>query len=227
MSKGWLSRLGYRFYRNPWIIFTVGPIYLFLISYRLWPKGARARVKWSVMKTNLALIGVVVLAWFTIGIGDFLLVQVPISLSAAVLGVWLFYVQHQFDGVYWRRTEDWDFFDQALEGSSFYRLPRIFQWFSGNIGFHHIHHLGARIPNYFLEKVQREVELFQTVKPMTIRDSLRCAKFRLFDEENLELVGFARVKELAERARQNAKKTRTAASKLSSAKGTRTIAPAQ
>ena len=113
---------------------------------------------------------------------------------AGSAGLWLFYVQHQFDGVYWQRREEWDYTKAALEGSSFYKLPRLLQWFSGNIGFHHIHHLSARIPNYHLEKCHRAEPLFQTVKPLTLSASFKSLAFRLWDEQRHKLIGFRALK---------------------------------
>jgi omega-6 fatty acid desaturase (delta-12 desaturase) len=109
------------------------------------------------------------------------------------VGVWLFYVQHNFEGVYWERHEDWDFVKAGLEGSSFYKLPKVLQWFTGNIGFHHIHHLSPRIPNYLLERCHRENPIFQ-IKPVTIFTSLKSLTFRLWDEKNHKLVGYRKLK---------------------------------
>ena len=113
---------------------------------------------------------------------------------AGAAGVWLFYVQHQFDGVYWERGENWDYATAALKGSSYYKLPRILQWFSGNIGFHHIHHLSPRIPNYNLEKCHESEPLFQSVKPVTFFSSLKSVTFRLWDEQQRTLVGFGHLR---------------------------------
>jgi omega-6 fatty acid desaturase (delta-12 desaturase) len=115
------------------------------------------------------------------------------------VGIWLFYVQHQFEGVYWERHQNWDYVDAALKGSSFYKLPRVLQWFSGNIGFHHIHHLSPKIPNYKLEQAYAENELFH-IQPITLRSSMKSLKFRLWDEENRQLVGFGYLKTLPETA---------------------------
>ena len=120
---------------------------------------------------------------------------------AGGLGVWMFYVQHQFEDVYWERGGDWDYFSAAIEGSSFYKLPKVLQWFSGNIGFHHIHHLSARIPNYHLERCHRSHPLFQSVKPITLPASLKCAAYRLWDEENKKLVGYRYLKTYLKQAR--------------------------
>ncbi|MEI6566503.1 MAG: fatty acid desaturase, partial [Verrucomicrobiota bacterium] len=119
-----------------------------------------------------------------------ILLQLVVLTVAASAGVWLFYVQHQFEGVYWQRHENWDYQEAALQGSSFYKLPRILQWFSGNIGFHHIHHLSPRIPNYNLEKCHNAEPLFQTVKPVTLLASLGTMNLRLWDEQEQRLVGF-------------------------------------
>jgi len=126
----------------------------------------------------------------------YLLLQLTVMMVAGSAGVWLFYVQHQFEGVYWQRREQWDYAQAALQGSSFYKLPRLLQWFSGNIGFHHIHHLSPRIPNYHLEKCHKAEPLFQTVKPVTLSTSMKSFAFRLWDEQRHKLVGFRALKAL-------------------------------
>ena len=135
------------------------------------------------------------LSW-VFGFKEYLIIQLTVIMVAGSAGVWLFYVQHQFEGVYWERNEDWDYAAAALHGSSFYKLPRVLQWFSGNIGFHHIHHLSPRIPNYHLEKCHRAEALFQTVKPVTLLGSLKSLTFRLWDEHRNRLVGFGHLKTL-------------------------------
>ena len=122
--------------------------------------------------------------------------QLTILMVAGSAGVWLFYVQHQYEGVYWERSEKWDYVSAALHGSSFYKLPKILQWFSGNIGFHHIHHLSARIPNYNLERCHKAEPLFQTVKPITLVSSLKSFTFRLWDEQHRRLVGYGHLRTL-------------------------------
>lgn len=191
-SSRW-KQIGYRLYRNPLIMFGLGSGLVFLIMNRFVPKGIQKRERNSIIWTDLALIGILVIAIFTIGIKAYLLIQVPVMWIAAVLGVWLFYVQHQFEDVYWVRHEDWDYVKAALEGSSFYKLPKILQWFSGNIGFHHIHHLSPRIPNYYLEPCHKENAIFQ-IKPITLLSSLKSLTFRLWDEKNNQLVGFRALK---------------------------------
>jgi acyl-lipid omega-6 desaturase (Delta-12 desaturase) len=188
------KRIAYRLYRNPLIIFTVGAWLSFLVLQRFpnFKDGKRERN--SILWTDLALLLIFVVAGLTIGLGDFLLVVLPVMILGTSVGVWLFYVQHQFEGVYWERHKQWSYVDAALKGSSFYQLPRVLQWFSGNIGFHHIHHLSPRIPNYNLEQAYSENELFH-IQPVTLRSGMRSLKFRLYDEENHRLVGFGYVKE--------------------------------
>ena len=189
------TRLKYRLYRHPLVMLGIGPLYTFVVSYRFWPKGASARVRRSVIVTNVLLAAGVTGMSMLVGWKDFLVVHGTILAISGTTGVWLFYVQHQFEDVYWERGENWDYVRQSIEGSSFYRLPRILQWFSGNIGFHHIHHLSSRIPNYYLEKVQKAIPELQRVKPVTLRASLRSLRFRLFDERRRRLVGFDEVPE--------------------------------
>lgn len=192
------KRLAYRVYRNPLIIFTLGAWLSFLVFQRF-PTGKESkRERNSILWTDLALLVIGVVASLTIGLGDFLRILLPVVFIGTSAGVWLFYVQHQFEGVYWERHMHWSYVDAALKGSSFYRLPKILQWFSGNIGFHHIHHLSPRIPNYRLEQAYDENELFH-IKPVTLRSSMRSLRFRLYDEENHRLVGFDYLKELSRR----------------------------
>jgi omega-6 fatty acid desaturase (delta-12 desaturase) len=186
-----MQRLHYRIYRNPLILFGVGPLYLFLVQQRMINWSETKRVRLSVLRTNLTIVTILAIAYFTIGLKAFVAVQLPITIIASSAGVWLFYVQHQFEGVYWERGENWDYVAQALEGSSFYKLPKLFQWFSGSIGFHHVHHLSARIPNYLLEKCHKESGLFEHVPEITLVKSLRCLTYRLWDEETGELITFS------------------------------------
>jgi omega-6 fatty acid desaturase (delta-12 desaturase) len=188
------KRLAYRLARNPLVLFLIGPLFLFFIQYRFVSPKAGLRERNSVYWTNLAL-----LCWggvlsFFLGLKTYLLLQFVQVAIAGAGGVWLFYVQHQFEGVYWERGTDWDYCTAALKGSSFYKLPKILQWFSGNIGYHHIHHLSPRIPNYNLEKCHRAEPLFQTVKPVTLFASFKSLTFRLWDEQRRKLVSFRAVK---------------------------------
>lgn len=190
------TRIKYRFVRNPICLFLIGPSILFLIVHRIslgtsGPKGTK-----SVHLTNLGIAVMAAVISFFIGFKAYLMIQLPIVMIAASTGVWLFYVQHQFEGVYWERNEKWDYVTEALKGSSFFKLPKILQWFTGNIGFHHIHHLSPRIPNYFLEKCYRENPMFQKIKPITLLTSIKSLSFRLWDEQHHRLVGFGYLKDL-------------------------------
>ena len=184
------TKFYYRFYRNPVVMFTIGPLFIFLIKYRFTRSTSSTRERNSNNRTKFALLGIFILISLTIGIKAFILIQAPIFIFSSATGVWLFYVQHQFEGVYWERKENWDYVTVALEGSSFYKLPKILQWFSGNIGFHHIHHLSPRIPNYFLEKCHKENSIFHSVKQITLWSSLKSITYRLWDEENRKMVHF-------------------------------------
>ena len=191
---GW-KKLGYRIMRNPLILFTVGAPLSFVIGQRFSSRDAGKKERYSVYWTNLALLVIIVLMSVTIGIRAYVLVQLPILVLGTVAGVWLFYVQHNFEGVYWARHDRWDFVAASFQGSSFYKLPRILQWFTGSIGYHHVHHISPRIPNYFLEKCHQDNPVFQAVKPLTLWSSRRSLFLRLWDEEGQVLVGFGALKE--------------------------------
>jgi acyl-lipid omega-6 desaturase (Delta-12 desaturase) len=187
------KRFAYRLTRNPLILFVLAPLFVFAIKQRFpSPKAAR-RERLSVYTTNLALLAVGTGLSFLFGFKTYVLLQLGIMMGAGTAGLWLFYVQHQFEGVYWERGDDWDYATAALKGSSFYKLPKILQWFSGNIGFHHIHHLSPRIPNYHLERCHKAEPLFQTVKPVTFFASFKSLTFRLWDEQRRKLVGYQAV----------------------------------
>ena len=183
------KRAFYRIYRNPFVMFLVNPVLLFGIGHRFAGKQAKRRERMSVYLTNLILLVILVLAHFTIGLKAFFMVQLPILWIGTAAGVWLFYIQHNFDGMYWERHEKWDFVKAGLEGSSFYKLPKLLQWFTGNIGFHHIHHLSPRIPNYLLEQCHLENPILQ-VRPVTFFSSMKSLTFRLWDEKTRKLVGY-------------------------------------
>jgi acyl-lipid omega-6 desaturase (Delta-12 desaturase) len=193
-SRG--KKFAYRLARNPFVLFVIAPMYLFLFRQRFASPKASKRERHSVWAMNAALLALVGALSLVFGWKAYLLIQLIVLAVAGGAGVWLFYVQHQFDGVYWERGEEWDYTAAALEGSSFYKLPKILQWFSGNIGFHHIHHLSARIPNYNLERCHHANPLFQQVKAVTFWGSLRCLTFRLWDERRRRLVGFRHLAEI-------------------------------
>ena len=191
----WYRRLAYRVFRNPAVLFTIAPLILFLILQRLPGRDDKPRDRRSVWITNAAIAAILVVAALTIGLRAYVLIQLSIMLVAGSIGVWLFYVQHQFQGVYWARGAEWDFVRSAMEGSSYYKLPRVLQWFSGNIGLHHIHHLQPRIPNYHLQRCYEEVPAMQAVKPVTLRTSLKSLFLNLWDEEKQQLVSFRALKD--------------------------------
>jgi omega-6 fatty acid desaturase (delta-12 desaturase) len=188
-SSRW-KRFAYRLARNPFILFVLAPLYMFLIKHRFPKTRASRRERLSVYWTNVAIAGLATGLIWMFGLQAYLVVQLTIMATAGSAGVWLFYVQHQFEGVYWERSEDWNYATAALQGSSFYKLPKVLQWFSGNIGFHHIHHLSPRIPNYHLEKCHQAEPLFQTVKAVTLFSSFKSFTFRLWDEQRRRLVGY-------------------------------------
>jgi acyl-lipid omega-6 desaturase (Delta-12 desaturase) len=200
-SSRW-KKFSYRLARNPFVLFIIAPIFLFVIRQRFPSSKASQRERHSVHMMNLAILGMAIALSWTFGIWAYLLIQLIILMVAGGAGVWLFYVQHQFEGVYWERGQDWSYVAAALQGSSFYKLPRILQWFSGNIGFHHIHHLSPRIPNYNLEKCHQADPLFQQVKPTTLFSSLKSFTFRLWDEPQKRLVSFRRLRQLRRQHKQ-------------------------
>ncbi len=184
------KRILYQLSRNPVLLFTIGSTFAFVIGHRFPYKTTGKRERYSVYWTNLALLGIFLLAALTIGWRAYLLVQLPILVLGSTLGVWMFYVQHQFEEAYWERHENWSYEDAALEGSSFYKLPKVLQWITGNIGFHHIHHLSPRIPNYNLEKCHNDNPIFQEVKPLTLLGSLKSLSLRLWNEDTRRMVGY-------------------------------------
>ncbi|RPI93543.1 MAG: fatty acid desaturase [Chloroflexi bacterium] len=193
LAAPWYRKVGYRVMRSPMVMFTVGSFLVFTVTHRFWRSSAGKRERSSVIWTDLAIAAVIGLIVLAIGWRAFLLVQVPMLLIATAAGVWLFYVQHNFYPTYWERHPNWDFFTSAMRGSSYYKLPRLLQWFSGNIGFHHIHHLGPKIPNYKLEQCYKENPVLQ-VEPLTIRKSLKSLFYRLWDEKEKMLVGWDALK---------------------------------
>jgi omega-6 fatty acid desaturase (delta-12 desaturase) len=167
-----------------------------LIQNRRILPGSNRKDVISVMGTNLSLAVIITVVALTVGIKAYLLIQIPIILIGLSFGIWLFYVQHQFEGVYWERGDDWDFVSASLEGSSYYKLPKVFQWFSGNIGFHHIHHLNSRVPNYNLERCHRELTQVRPVPEVGFIKSLKALNFRLWDEDGRRLIGFRELRQL-------------------------------
>ncbi|HWB02754.1 MAG TPA: fatty acid desaturase [Verrucomicrobiales bacterium] len=188
-STRW-KRFAYRLARNPFILFIVAPVFLFLVRQRFPSSNAKPRERRSVWWMNCAIAAMVLGLGWIFGWMNYLIIQLIITMVSGAAGVWLFYVQHQFEDVYWERHGDWDYATAALQGSSFYKLPAVLRWFSGNIGFHHIHHLSPRIPNYNLRRCHESHPLFRDVRPLTVRRSLKSLAFRLWDERGRRLVGF-------------------------------------
>ena len=189
----WIKRLGYRLYRNPIVLFVIGPLYLFTIHQRL-PIGLKTKEDWfSLIITNLGVVGIFLAVTFTIGMRYYFLIQVPIIAIAASAGVWLFYVQHQFEDVYWEDKQHWDITRAALQGSSVYKLPRLLDWFSGNIAYHNVHHLNARIPNYNLRKLFFSTKAFRSSREISVKESLSLAKLYLYDERLKRLISHTSV----------------------------------
>jgi len=184
------GRLKYRLYRNPLVMLGVGPHFIFLLTHRFAGKHSGRRERNNLHMTNLGMLALYGSLWLLMGLKALLMVLAPIMIIAGAAGVWLFYVQHQYEETYWRDRGEWDYATSALLGSSYYKLPRVLQWFSGNIGFHHIHHLSPKIPNYKLQRCHEENPLFQESTVLGLRASLKTASMKLWDEERRRMVGF-------------------------------------
>ncbi len=194
------TRLWYRIYRHPVVLFLIAPPVLFLVLNRLYKRTTPARERRSIWLTNLGVAGMLGVIGVWGGWEHLLLVYLPIFCLTWVTGLWLFYVQHQFDPGYWEREDEWNPIEAALQGSSHYKLPKILQWFSGNIGLHHIHHLRPRIPNYNLERCYRATKELQLPQPLTIWQSLKSVTLNLWDEQKKRLITFREAARLSRRA---------------------------
>ncbi len=192
-------RLLYRLYRNPLVMFGIGPVYNFVLRQRLpWGFMRNGWRPWvSTMGTNAAIAGLVVLLIWLVGVGPFLLVHLPFTFLGAAIGVWLFYVQHQFEDTFWERNEGWTFHEAALHGSSHYDLPRVLRWFTANIGVHHVHHLSSRIPYYRLPLVLRDHPQLAAVGRLTLWESLKCLRMALWSEEQRRGISFRELRAAA------------------------------
>ncbi|WP_282941102.1 fatty acid desaturase [Paenibacillus sp. RC67] len=203
LASSFIKRLVYRLYRNPLIMFVIGPIYIFLFDYRFNRKNAGFKERMNTYITNLSIVGLSALLCWAIGWQAFLMVQGPIFFISGAAGIWLFYVQHQFEDTYYENEENWDYVQAALKGSSFYKLPKILHWITGNIGFHHIHHLSPRVPNYYLEEAHNANPILRDVNTITLQTSLRSLKFRIWDEESKQFIGFKDIKRLVVKPKVN------------------------
>jgi len=205
VALSWWGRFRYRMYRNPLVMFGLGPIW-FAIRNRWQTPGhfTQMREIWNVHATNLAIAGLVGIGGMTVGLKPLVLVYVPVFLLSGVAGIWLFYVQHQYDEAYWERPGNWDYTTAALAGSSYLKLPRVLQWLTGNIGLHHVHHLSPKIPNYFLQRCHDEIPVLQQAPVVTLWDGLRALRLKLWDEEARQLVSFRRLRERRATARISA-----------------------
>lgn len=188
------GRLGYRLLRNPLLMFGLGPIIAMVIGPRIVGRGARPRMRNSVLATDAAIFVLAGSLLWLIGWKDLLLVWAPAAMLAGSVGIWLFYVQHQFEDTYWQSSDDWTYSDAALRGSSYLKLPRVLEFFTGNIGLHHIHHLNARIPNYHLRQAHRSSPMFASVPTLTLWDGLRAVRLKLWDQRSGRLVTFAQAR---------------------------------
>lgn len=196
-GRSWLRRLEYRILRNPFVLLTLGPLWALMLEPRLVPAWARKRFWRQIIATDIAIVAllgglVALFGWQTV-----LIAQLPGAMLAGAAGVWLFYVQHQFEDVYWQRHESWTFQDSALRGSSYLKLPKILQFFTGNIGFHHVHHLHPRIPNYNLQRAHDNNAVFHDVPTLSLWGGIRALRLKLYDEQRGRLVTFAEARSLA------------------------------
>ena len=190
------ARLGYRLYRNPFVMFGLGPILGMIVQARLVPGDARPRIRRAIIATNVALAVIVGALCLLIGPLAYLQIQLPLVLIGGGTGIWLFYVQHQFEDVYWETGEQWSYADAALRGSSYLKLPKVLQFFTGNIGLHHVHHLSARIPNYNLQRAHDANPIFHDVPTLTLADGIRAVRLKLYDEEQRRMVTYAQARRM-------------------------------
>lgn len=189
-GRSWPGRLGYRLIRNPFVMLVLGPVWAMMLEPRLLPRWAR-RFWWTIFATDVALVVLIGTMCALLGWRAVLLVQLPPAMLAGATGIWLFYVQHQFEGVYWQPHESWTYPASALQGSSYLKLPKVLQFFTGNIGLHHVHHMSPRIPNYNLQRAHDENPVFHDVPTLTLWSGVRTFRLKLYDEQRGELVSFS------------------------------------
>ena len=193
------TRLQYRLYRHPLVMFGLGPLWLILVTSRFNRKDARKKERMNTHIINVALVVLYGLMMFLVGWQAFLLVQGTTMFVAGVLGIWLFYVQHTFEDSYFEDESEWDYVKAAIEGSSYYELPKVLQWVTGNIGFHHVHHLSPRVPNYHLEKAHTSTPPLQRATTIGLFSSLKSLRYKLYDANNKTFVTFREVRHLLRR----------------------------
>jgi omega-6 fatty acid desaturase (delta-12 desaturase) len=189
------KQLAYRAFRNPLIMFGIGPLMAMIIGPRMWNEDMRPRLRNSIILLDIALTFVIGLLVWAMGPVDFLIAWLPAALMAGAAGIFLFFVQHQFEEVYFERNTDWSYFDAALMGSSFFDLPLVLRFFTGNIGYHHVHHLNARIPHYNLPDAHKASPRFAEVPTLTLLEAARCTRFKLYDERTGRMVTFAEARQ--------------------------------
>ena len=194
LARSWRGRLGYRLFRNPIVMFGLGPIWSLMVAPRIWSRSSRARSRHSIWLTNLGLALALGAIWWFVGFGAWAAVQMPAAILAGTAGVFLFYVQHQFEDAYWETGEQWSYADAALRGSSYLRLPQPLQFFTGNIGLHHVHHLSAKVPNYNLQRAHDEIELFHRVPVLSIWDGVKAVRLKLIDPASRRLLTWSDVR---------------------------------
>ena len=196
-ARSWRGKLAYRLFRSPVVMFGIGPIWSLMIGPRFWTREMRPRQIHSVWLTDAALAALLGALIWAVGPVAWLEVQMPTAILAGVAGVYLFYVQHQFEDAYWESGEQWSYADAALKGSSYLKLPKVLQFFSGNIGLHHVHHLSAKVPNYNLQRAHDEIPLFADVPVLTFADGLRAVRLKLIDTSGGRLVTWRQARRLA------------------------------
>ncbi|MCA1032556.1 fatty acid desaturase [Bacillus timonensis] len=190
------TKIYYRIYRHPLVMFVIGPIAVFLFEYRFNRKGAKKKERINTYVTNILIVALYTALCLAIGWKAFLLIQGPVFFFSGLMGIWLFYVQHQFEDTYFENDDEWSYVRAAVDGSSFYKLPKVLQWITGNIGYHHVHHLSPRVPNYNLEKAHNETPPLQKATTITLSTSLKSLNFRLWDEDSKRFISFKEMKKV-------------------------------
>ncbi|RKL66061.1 fatty acid desaturase [Salipaludibacillus neizhouensis] len=190
------TKIGYRIYRNPIVMLGIGPLAVFAFQYRFNSKKARRKERINLYVTNFSIVALYALLSLLVGWQTFVMLQLPMLLISGMMGIWLFYVQHQFEDSYFEHSDEWSYVQAAVEGSSYYKLPKVLQWITGNIGFHHVHHLSPRVPNYNLEKAHESSQPLQKATTITLATSFKSLRYRLWDENAKKFVSFGEAKRI-------------------------------